>query len=301
LTNPALAKRTVLLTGATGFLGSHLLKALLSAGYKVVILKRSTSNTWRIASMLNQIISYDIDRVSLTQAFEDQHINSVIHTACHYGRNDDPVHQIVETNLMFGLKLLDTATFFNTDTFVNTDTLSHKNLNEYSLSKNQFLEWLRRRSHKIQVINFKLEHIYGPKDDVKKLVPWVLYQLKENIEEIKLTQGEQKRDFIYVDDVVSAYLKILEKSPILPEFNEFDVGTGESVTVKQFLEQLKASYEMNFRISLTRLAFGKIPYREGELMTVEVNNMPLLGLGWKNETKLEDGLKIVVQDFRKIF
>ena len=98
-------KRTVLLTSANGFLGSHLLKALLSAGYKVVILKRSTSDIWRIANFLNQVTHYDIDSVPLNNAFEDQRVDYVIHTVCRYGRNGDSAHEIVETNLMLGLSL----------------------------------------------------------------------------------------------------------------------------------------------------------------------------------------------------
>lgn len=53
--------KTILLTGATGFLGSHLLEALLKQHYNVVILKRSTSNAWRIQHLLDQVISYDVD------------------------------------------------------------------------------------------------------------------------------------------------------------------------------------------------------------------------------------------------
>ena len=92
--------KTILLTGATGFLGSHLLKALLNEGHRLVILKRSTSNAWRIASMLDQVTSYDIDRVPLTQAFEDQHIDAVIHTACHYGRDGAPAHLAFEHRVL---------------------------------------------------------------------------------------------------------------------------------------------------------------------------------------------------------
>lgn len=61
---------TVLLTGATGFLGSHLLKTLVNKGYKVVVLKRSTSDMWRLEGFENAFKSYDIDHVPLQTAFE---------------------------------------------------------------------------------------------------------------------------------------------------------------------------------------------------------------------------------------
>lgn len=292
-----MSKITILLTGATGFLGSHLLEALLKKDYPVVILKRSTSNLWRIAHLAGQYKSYDVDTQPIEQAYEEQRIDCVIHTACHYGRNGDPIGQIVESNLMFGLRILDACLKFNTDTFFNTDTLLQKHLNVYTLSKKQLVEWLEQQVDKIQVVNLKLEHMYGPKDDTTKFVPWVISQLQQNVTEIKLTKGEQERDFIYIDDVVSAYLTLLEKAPGLARFNEFDVGTGQLVTVKSFLEQLKESYQANFGETATKLAFGALPYRNGEMMTVEVNNQKLLGLGWKARTSNEIGLKKILDSF----
>jgi CDP-paratose synthetase len=285
----------ILLTGATGFLGSHLLEALLKKGHKVVILKRSTSNTRRIEHFMTQVTSYDVDTQPLELAFEQQRIDVVIHTACHYGRNGAPIHQIVESNLMFGLRILDAGLKFNTDTFINTDTLLQKHLNVYTLSKKQFVEWLQQQSDQIQVVNLKLEHMFGPKDDASKFVPWALSQLKANALEIKLTKGEQERDFIYIEDVVSAYMTVLEKVPGLVKFNEFDVGTGQLITVKTFLEMLKKVYEANFGTSMTKLNFGAIPYREGEMMTVEVNNQALLALGWKPMTSNETGLEKILE------
>ncbi|MGZ5029190.1 MAG: NAD-dependent epimerase/dehydratase family protein [Methylobacter sp.] len=291
-------QQTILLTGATGFLGSHLLEALLAQGHKVVILKRTTSNTWRIKHLLNQVTSYDVDVQHLALAFEQQRIDVVMHTACHYGRNGDPIHKIVESNLMFGLRILDASLKFNTDTFFNTDTLLQKHLNVYTLSKKQFVEWLAQQSDKIQVINLKLEHMYGRKDDTTKFVPWVLSQLRDQVPEIKLTQGEQQRDFIYIADVVSAYLTTLEKAPCLVKFNEFDVGTGKLVTVKSFLEQLKQNYEANIGPTVTKLAFGTLPYREGEMMTVEVNNQSLLDLGWSPQTELKSGIIKILTEYK---
>lgn len=282
--------KTILLTGATGFLGSHLLEALLNAGYEVSILKRSTSDTWRIDRLLDRVKSYDVDKEPIAKAFEERRIDAVIHTACHYGRNSDPISEIVEGNLMFGLRLLEAAISFNTDTFFNTDTLLQKHLNVYTLSKKQFVEWLRQQSEKIQVVNLKLEHMYGPKDDTTKFVPWVVSQLKQNVPEIKLTKGEQKRDFIYIDDVVSAYMVALEKTHELDSFSEFNVGTGELTTLKAFVEQLKEAYEANFGVPATKLAFGAIPYRKGEMISVEVDNTALIKLGWKQRYGLLDGL-----------
>lgn len=140
----------ILLTGATGFLGSHLLEALILNGYPTVILKRSFSNTWRIDHLVSDVKSYDIDKVPVERAFEKNNIATVIHTVTHYGRNQDTVSRVVETNLLFPLKLLETAVLFNTDTFFNTDTLLYNYLNIYSLSKKQFTEWLKHFSSNIK-------------------------------------------------------------------------------------------------------------------------------------------------------
>lgn len=283
-------QKTVLLTGATGFLGSYLLEALLLKGYKLVILKRATSKVWRIEHLMSQVTSYDVDIQPLELAFTDQRIDYVMHTACHYGRNDNNISQIVETNLMFSLRILDACIKFNTDTFFNTDTLLSKYLNTYSLSKKQFVEWLRQCSDKIQVVNLKLEHMYGPKDDVSKFVPWVISQLKKTVPEIKLTSGEQFRDFIFIDDVVSAYICTLENIESLGSFSQFDVGTGKSISVKNFIMKVKQRFEKVFEINKTVLLFGAIPKRPGELNTVNVNNKALIDLGWESKYSIDQGI-----------
>lgn len=202
---------------------------------------------------------------------------------------------------MFGLRLLDAAVLFKTDTFINTDTffnteiLSQNYLNSYTLSKKQFVEWLRQQSNKIQVINLKLQHMYGPMDDKAKFVPWVVNQFRQQVNEVKLTRGEQLRDFIYIDDVVSAYLIALKKTAQLQCFNEFDVGTGKMISVRTFVESLKLAYEKQYGACEIKLNFGALPYRIGEMMSVEVNNSKTIQLGWSTRTSLADGvMKIIV-------
>lgn len=290
-------QKTVLLTGATGFLGSHLLDALIAKRFNVVILKRTTSDPWRIEHLLDKVVSYDVDALPLEVVFEQHNIDVVIHTACHYGRNGDTLCQIVESNLMFGLRILDACLTFNTSTFINTGTLLPNNLNPYSLSKSQLVDWLRQSSDKMTVLNLQLEHMFGPKDDATKFVSWILSQFKSNAPEIKLTEGDQLRDFIYIDDVVSAYLTVLSLDSEFVGFNEFDVGTGNLLSVKDFLEELQCVYEADVGSVSTKLHFGAIPYREGEIMTVDVNNELLMSLGWKPKTALKDGLKNIIKEY----
>jgi len=289
-------KETILLTGATGFLGSHLLEALLVNGYDVVILKRSFSDTWRINHLLERIKFYDTDKVPLEKPFKENKIKTVIHTATNYGRKGEKTTEIIETNLVFPMRLLEIAVLFNTDTFINTDTLQYKYLNTYTLSKKQLVEWIKIFRPKIQIVNLKIEHMYGPKDDKSKFVTWLISELVNNSDEIKLTEGEQKRDFVYIDDVVNAYIKILENKGKFSGFIEFDVGTGKQVRIKDFVIKTKQLVSSILGIEVrTNLNFGAIPYREGELMEIEEDIKPLLDLGWKPEVELEEGIRNTVK------
>ena len=286
-----MSKTTILLTGATGFLGSHLLEALIKQCYSVVVLKRSTSKLWRIEHLAGQYKSYDVDIEPIEQAFEEQHIDCVIHTACHYGRNGDPIRQILESNLIFGLKILEEAITHQVTSFINTDSLLPRDLNAYNLSKKQLVDWLNQQSSNIQVINLKLEHMFGPKDDETKFIAWLIGQLKHNVPEINLTSGIQKRDFIYIDDVVSAFLCVLQSSEGMPSFSEFEVGTGESFEVKTVVENLKNIFVQRNGLTNTKLNFGAVPYRPGEIMEFKVDNQALRQLGWKPKVSLLQGLE----------
>ena len=287
---------TILLTGATGFLGSHLLKALVSKGYKVVALKRTTSNIWRLKGFENTFKSYDIDRVPLQKVFEDQYIDTIIHTACMYGRKGESIQQILKTNLMFGVELLSSAINSGTKTFFNTGTLLDRQINAYALSKKQFEEWLQVASNKIQVVNLELELMFGEQDGNDKFTTWILNELKQEKPIIPLTAGTQKRDFIYIDDVVNAYLTCLEQVPQLKAFNDIEVGTGVLTPVKTFVILVKETLEkLKGHPIATQLNFGELPYREGEIMEPQVDNNVLCSLGWQPKRTLEENIETFVK------
>ncbi len=294
---------TVLLTGSTGFLGSHLLAGLLKDNYNVVILKRSFSNTWRITNLLSKIKAYDIDSVSLETAFKENKIDAVIHTATTYGKKESDYSSIIESNLLLPVKLLDlsshyqTESFFNADSFFNTSDLNYKYLSHYSLSKQQLVEWLKILSKKVQIVNLKLEHLYGPKDGDNKFVVWLIRECIKSGAVIKLTKGEQKRDFIYVSDAVNAFLLALKKRKQLSKYSEFEVGTGEATSIKTFALNVKQTVcdVLNIDKS-TFLDFGAIPDIEGELMESKADNAGLIQLGWNNSVNLKNGLEKTIKD-----
>ena len=224
--------KTILLTGATGFLGSHICEQLVEHGYETVILKRKTSNPWRIDSTLNKITVYNIEDIPLSTVFKENNINTVIHTATNYGRKGEKSHEVASANVLFPLKILETSIEFNTDTFINTDTVLYENLNYYALTKKHFVDWTKLYSHQIRIFNLKLEHLYGEKDGSEKFISMVIKSFLNNIERIPLTEGKQLRDFIYVDDVASAYLGIVKISEKFEKkYTEYSVGSGTPISI----------------------------------------------------------------------
>lgn len=295
-------KKTILLTGATGFLGSHLLEKFFKEGHKIIILKRSFSNTWRINHIFNKIISYDVDKENLETPFKENKIDIVIHTATKYGRKNEKASEILKSNLIFSLELLQVATFYNADTFFNTDTFSNtdtvlcKYLNYYSLSKKQFVEWTKLFCNKIKIINLKLEHMYGEKDDLTKFIPFIIKQLLMNVEKIKLTKGEQKRDFVYVSDVVNAYYDIfLQVGNFAKDFHEYEIGSGEAIKIKSIVQILKKLTNNKNTI----LSFGDLPYRENEIMESKSNIKKIKEeIGWQPQVELKEGLLKIIDWYK---
>lgn len=265
----------ILLTGATGFLGSHLLKELLEQKYQVVVLKRSFSDISRIAPVLDFCHSYNVNEIALRDIFDREKIDVVIHCATTYSRNQDSVERIIEGNLLFPLQLLDEAIRHQCKYYINTDTFSCKQLPErllrlqplyhpeYTLSKYQFRQWGRMRAaeSKITFINLQMEHIYGTNDNPHKFIPSIERKLLAGEDHIDLTDGIQIRDFIPVKDAVDAYLKVLKTLPKLSGYYSHEVGTGIPCTLRQFLEQMKQDLQSN-----TKLNFGALPRPSTEIM-----------------------------------
>lgn len=275
------------MTGSTGFLGSHLLKALLEYEHKVYCLRRKTSKFHRVQHLISEVMWLDSETIDFNDFFSRHQIDLILHCATDYGRKYVNPIKIIDVNLILPLKILHAATQNGVSAFINTDTILDKGVSNYSLSKKQFLDWLESYSNGIITINIALGHFYGPSDDNYKFVSYIIHSFLSGVECIQLTKGHQKRDFIFIDDVISAFLLIIKN---LSSFNNymyrFEVGSNQPIEVREFVELVKRISKNNNTI----LDFGAIPYRANEAMSSDVNISELEKLGWKSKIPLEDGL-----------
>ncbi len=282
--------KRIVLTGATGFLGSHLAAALVAQGFEVIGLKRRSSSLQRLVRILPQLTLVDVESADFDAIFRDYgKVDAIIHTATSYGRNNESVTEIFTANTEYPLRLLDAGSRAGVHAFMNTDTILDKYLNLYAFSKNQLLEWGRffALHKKITFWNLRLEHFYGAGDDPTKFTAQIIDSCLSNEPEIQLTLGEQRRDFIYIDDVVAAYLLLLrEIRGAPPALREFDVGSGTSISIREFVKLVK-----RLTFSSTELKFGALPYRDGEVMHSVANIEPLLTLGWRCNYDIEAGIR----------
>lgn len=289
----------IALTGATGFLGSNLLGKLLADGYEVAAIVRTNSSLARIDRWTGHpnIKLFNIEKTNPRSIFEENKVDVIIHTATEYGRGGGAISKILEPNLVLPIRLIelgiehDTTCFINTDSYFNKSGNAYSNLLNYSLSKKSLLVWLEQLSHQIRIVNVILEHSYGPGDSRSKFVENLIQEIAvERIPRVHLTHGHQKRDFVYVDDVADAFLKLIEYGRNHEfTFKNFEVGSGESIQVRDFAQAIK-----DLSHSPSVLGFGDIQYRSDEIMDSKADICAMAELGWSPSIGIQEGMSRIL-------
>ncbi|RTQ94289.1 NAD-dependent epimerase/dehydratase family protein [Lysinibacillus telephonicus] len=289
-------KKNVLFTGSTGYLGSYLVKKFVENGWYVFSLVRNKSKLDRLSSVVSKIrIIYSIEElISL-----NINIDLIVHCATNYGRKNETLEQIFQSNVVFPLKIFNYAKSQKKCDFINIDTILEKNTNNYSLSKKQFLEVIKLNEGELNgsIINIKFDHFYGPNDDPSKFVENIIKSCINNVKAIDLTYGEQKRDFIYIDDLIDA-LDIIVQKTINTEnktYKEFFIGTGKSITIRKLVELVH-----KYTNSKSSLNFGALPYRKNEVMDSNLDNSKVTALGWIPKISIEKGIQNCIASSRKV-
>lgn len=282
----------VLITGINGFLGSKIAKTL-SRDFEIIGLESKESNLNRISEENFKVYKTHQSLELLDQIFKKENIFSVIHVATVYEKTNS-LNDMIQTNILLPVNLMELSVKYNCKLFINTDSFftslkeDYNYLTDYTHSKKQALFWLKqiRSGSSFKLVNLRIFHMYGPNDRAEKFISTVFSKIKNNVPSIDLTPGDQARDFVHVDDVANAYKQLILNYVKLPKFKEYDLGTGVSHTIKKVVKLIKEQTS-----SKTKLNFGKLHYREGEVMNSKADISDLMELGWKPDINIEDGLK----------
>lgn len=189
--------KKVLMTGATGFLGSRLAEALVHQGHDVTVLVRPTSVLTKIRQIENCL--HIIRSVNPEDAFNSKGpFQVVIHTATCYGRDGEAL-DVVDANLILPLKLLRLmrqhggGAFFNTDSFFTKSDLVHDYLPDYTITKKLFREigWIYSQKNNLQFLNLTLEHLYGRGDGSGKFITMLVRQLTTSVPKLISHRGSR--------------------------------------------------------------------------------------------------------------
>lgn len=294
----------ILLTGVAGFLGSHLAHALVNQGHDVIGLKRRSSDVSRLATLKGALRLFDREGGLENLIANHPDLDLIIHAATSYGNQGESLSEILSSNVIMPLCLMELVQarknlkFINTDTFFCKADEGYEYLADYVFSKKLFYQLGSKFAQKNQCafVNVRLEHMYGPGDSQAKFITSIIKQMLESAPEIKLTPGGQLRDFIYIDDVVSAYLTIINSPEVLAKsgVSHFELGSCAVCSIK---ELVLIAHELIG--SKSKLLFGALAYRENEIMSSRANLQELQKLGWCSRVDLKTGLKNVIASLQQ--
>ncbi len=284
----------ILITGATGFVGQHLVKSLLAQkGLNIYCLVRDVT---RSASFFNsnKIVYLSLDRMA---GLSNIDCDIVIHLASYLSSaNDrDTSAKLLESNIIFGSQLLSylkenkqVKFFMNFGTFAEyrLGPMDVDNAYLYSTTKTAFKQLL---AYYADLCSWKYIHvipytIYGGEYKQKKIIDLLIHSFDAE-QPIKLTKGEQILDFIHINDVLSFVEYVLSNINrfILDSRIDYHLGTGKGTSIKQLSMMLENKYNRKCNIN-----WGGIEYRERDVMYAVAPIAPLLEKGWRPCCNLEE-------------
>lgn len=307
-----MARRRVLITGASGFLGSHITRAVLAKGGLAIAGVRSSSLLHRLKTTLNQIrlVGLDItNQKNVQRVLKKERPEIVIHCAA-YGVNPkekDPA-MAFDVNVRGTQMLLEAAAATKVKRFIYLGScFEYKGLKRplkeddplepnsaYGSSKVSASLLVPRlgRLLNIEAVVLRCFSMWGPYEDKYRLVPTIV-RASLSKTPCELTPGKQIRDYSYVEDMAGWIAKIALLRRHL-KHDVINVGSGKSVSVEKFARQVAAQLKAS-----SLLRFGARPYRKEEKASLVANVGRLKKLiGPLKQTPLEKGLKALCESIK---
>ncbi|OXT09503.1 hypothetical protein CE561_00630 [Thermoanaerobacterium thermosaccharolyticum] len=308
-----MGRLNILVTGGAGFIGSNLIERLIQQNHNVIMIKRKSTNLFRLKSVIDKIKIYESDISdinSLSKIFEKNKIDMVYHLATFYKSSHivDDINPMINTNILGLINLLELCKKYSVKKIINTGTCFeykfNKNLlneeddlspwNLYALTKitsENIIDYYSKENG-IRAVTLRLFPPYGPKDNINKLIPYIIIKALKN-EKIEITKGEQRWDYIFVDDIIDAYLKLLTYMPNGHEI--YNVGTGTTKSIKNIIETISAILNKKLNVE-----YGAKEYRKNEIFYMKADITKIKNtLGWFPKTNLYDGLTKTLNYYRE--
>lgn len=292
----------ILVTGASGFIGSHLCPRLCSSGAEVHAISRTERANDESHLRWWQGDLADTDAVrSLLRVIKP---DVIFHLASHVvgARDLDLVIPTFRSNLMSTVNLLTAAGEIGCYRIILTGSLEEPELDNpqaipsspYAVAKWAGSAYARMfyTLYQVPVVILRVFMVYGPaQQDLGKLIPYVILSLLRG-QAPRLTNGQRQVDWIYVEDVVEALLVAARATDV--EGKTIDVGSGELVPIRAVVEHL-------VRLISPQLQplFGALPDRPLEQVRVADTARSQAMMGWKPITSLEEGLKRTVEWYER--
>lgn len=295
------------ITGATGFIGSNLVRHLTEQGWSIsVIVRESSVASAKFPSGVDIITDRETDIAGdeLTRKLESAKADVVFHLASLFLAAHQPsdLHRLIESNVLFGTRLLESMHRAGVRRLVNTGTAwqhlenrMRNPVNLYAATKSAFDNIIDYyvEAKGLNAITLKLFDTYGPNDPRAKLIHLLMKTAKGQAK-LEMSPGEQKIDLVHIHDVVAAFQtaaeRLMASNTSSPVHEEYVVTSGASVSLRELVNIFERATDTKLQIE-----WGRRPYREREVMIPYELGKTLPG--WKAQVPLADGLSGIYRNF----
>lgn len=300
---------SVLVTGATGFIGSRLVRTLLDGGVPVLAMVRERSTLpppLRQDRAELELLQDDGTVEGLAHAMTVHDTSLVVHCAAHYVSTHaaKDVVPLIEANVLLGARLAEAMVLAHATSLIVLSTMwqhagehpdSYHPANLYAATKRSLEDILLFYSIAagLRVSVLEICDTYGPEDTRPKLIPALLKALRDNTA-LDLSPGEQHLDLLHVDDVVAGIMHAADSAASWPPgtFSRFSLSAIQTVTLRELVAMLETAAQRQIEAR-----WGAKPYRPREVMRPHSPYPPLPG--WSPHIGLFDGLASLVKELQE--